>query len=185
MTEDRPSLAEFQRALTDGELRTFQVVQGAIGGGVLFFGAIVIYLERTGARTEGDLSSSIVPMLSLVVLGFALLCIPAAVLFPRWMLARGPQESEGSPAGITPAGRWVATLRTARIVHLAILDGAAYLGIMVAFLGALSGVLRVSPVYWMNLLPGALLIVWVIVTFPTRERLEAEYRERVLSRARY
>jgi Na+-transporting NADH:ubiquinone oxidoreductase subunit NqrB len=61
--------------------------------------------------------------------------------------------------------------RSAIIARLAALEGSAFLGLAICTIGATNGILREYPYYWINVLPGAVLIIYGAATFPTKENL--------------
>ena len=73
-------------------------------------------------------------------------------------------------------------MRQAEIVRLALWEGPATLGLVVCFLGALSGDLAAQPLYWLNASTAALFLWNAWSLFPTVERLRGLIRGRLLGR---
>jgi hypothetical protein len=63
------------------------------------------------------------------------------------------------------------------IIRAAMREGAALLGLVVAFLCAQQGVLRLYPAYWANAAPFVLFLVFAKMHWPTAENLAAEAAE--------
>lgn len=76
MHEELPSFNEFRRALTDEELRAFQIIQVTLAMGVLVFMAIVTGMYVTTAPPASASTNPILPMLTWVMLGMAGICLP-------------------------------------------------------------------------------------------------------------
>jgi hypothetical protein len=99
------------------------------------------------------------------------------VLFNRYFspgrLTSGENVSEEQLA------TWcVSQLRTAIIVRLAIMEGAAFFGLVVCVIGATGGALAAEPKYWVNLASTCVLALFAITTFPAKERWTSWFQER-------
>jgi hypothetical protein len=70
------------------------------------------------------------------------------------------------------------TLRTAIIVRIALLEGAAMLGNMICLIAAMNGILSFEPLYWCNAASTVALLVIGATTMPTRERVLGWFEER-------
>ncbi len=183
-TEERVSKEEFRAALTPTTLRAMQMVQAALMMGVPSFLLVVLFFSsqhRSPAPGEsGD--AGLLRMLSFAHLAVAGGCWAVAPLlygaqFGARALGRSTAEEDG-PAGNNAAGVALFAIRRALILRLALLDGAALFGLVVCFLGAINGVLREQPVYWLNALSALIFLGFGVLSFPTRDRVEAIFETR-------
>jgi hypothetical protein len=110
--------------------------------------------------------------LSMTHVGFTIVAyLLAPFLFNRTLNATRLDPGQEADSTRALASQAVLLLRTAMIVRLAILEGAAFFGLSVCVIGVTGGVMAAEPLYWLNLGSGALLIAFGIATFPTREGL--------------
>jgi hypothetical protein len=167
-----------------------QVLQAAMGVGVVMFGGVVLFLSHMmgGGTSAPAKASDVVRMLSLVNAAvFCLLALAAAVL-PELVANPGRtfKQAAGAAPSVAPgdleeAFQW--KLGAARVLRLAPLEGSALMGLVVCLLGVMDGSVRADPAYWCNALPAAVFIAYVIATFPTARQV-AEIFQRYLARAR-
>ena len=68
-------------------------------------------------------------------------------------------------------------VQSAFIVRLACRAGAGLLGMTIAYLAAINGVLRVYPAYWVNLAPFALFVGFLATHWPSAEKLTVAARD--------
>lgn len=176
----RPPLQAFRDALSAQALRQLQVVHLAIPAGALLFAGVTLLLAPLADPPAAELASKaeLVRTLSLVHALMFLSLLPLALLLPRASVARGVQglREQELPAPLA-AQRALHLVRTASILRLALLEGAALFGVVVCLLAALDGLSSRQPLVWLNLGSTAVLLVASALCFPTRERLEALYRE--------
>jgi hypothetical protein len=170
------TLLEFQRAITPAYLKTLQVFYIALSTGVLvfFFVAFFFYVENTNLRLGA--SDEMVGMLTVVHVIYAVAAYAAAALLYRRALvkARAGADGAGSAESI------LAAIRLAAVVRLAIFEGVAFFGLVVLFIGAQTGMLQASPMYWVNLFSTVILFALVMRTYPSREHVERVCRTLVL-----
>ena len=102
--------------------------------------------------------------LATVAMLVAVSCIVASEIAWRSLL-----KKSAGPLG----GR----VQIAFIIRLALREGAGLLGMVVAYLAALNGVLRVYPAYWVNGAPFALFLGFLAAHWPSAETLAVEARE--------
>jgi hypothetical protein len=163
-----PTLKDSRKALTDSDVKTLQVVAATMGLGVLTFVVVVVglYLGPMSERRADGLG--ILPVLTIVSMAVFLACLPLSAILGRTLVSRALATASGEDLPV----RGVQALRTATVVRLALLEAAAILGVMVCLLGTLTGALRNAPLYWVNLLPAAVFLMILMLTFPGRARLE-------------
>jgi hypothetical protein len=167
------SRSSFEIALTPESLRTTQIIQSALMAGVVFYAvaALLIYTQnqdRAPSASELD-TLQILTVVHLVFFGAAV--VASMFLSKRLFSPQGMAQALESKDARQVADRCVVQQRTAILVRLAVLEGAAFFGLSVCTIGAQSGGLRESPAYWINLVSGVGFLFSASATFPTRERL--------------
>jgi hypothetical protein len=125
-------------AVPPGTLRTMQIITFAICMGLIFFGAIVLYLVLVQNQGQGlTKPPPQVPVVSLlaagllVVTGVMSFVLPAAVA--RSNLRRIAAGTWSPPRGMTPppstdAGKLLILRQTTLIIGLALLEGTGFMG---------------------------------------------------------
>ncbi|MDD5302387.1 MAG: hypothetical protein PHS14_04685 [Elusimicrobia bacterium] len=144
--------------------RTLTVIASAMGGGLTMMAVLVFWSYLSAAAkvpTPNEVRS--VNALTVIMMVAALIAIVASELVWRVYLRRTP-------------GELGARVRTAFIARLACREGAGLLGMTVAYIAALNGVLRVYPAYWVNLAPFFLFLGFLATHWPSAEKLTAEAR---------
>jgi hypothetical protein len=114
------------------------------------------------------------------LLGYLL--VPGLLLQPgrvAAMLGREQRLPDGRVVD-DPTERLLLLYQTVAIIRLALLEGAALLGIVTLLLGVTTGSLEGNLVLWLALLPLAIHLAVGAMTFPTPERVAAFLEERVL-----
>ena len=172
----------FENALTKEKMLVFRLVQGGLGLGILIFGIVVLILNMTIEPSAGRLTETAlrpVQILSLVTLVLTLSTYTAAFLVNRFFFdtdrlsKRMGKELRDEKGGIIgePAEKFIHILLHSTILRLALLEGSALFGLVVCQIAVVWGVLQVRPLYWLNALPAAIMIAYVVATFPSRERI--------------
>ena len=183
--QSRPSLDEFQAALTGEEVRNLRILHVAMGLGVLGFATLVLglYATRPAEGTGGD--PGLLRTMTFAAFGLFAICVPLAASIHGRMLRRDPSPDPASagPGPSLPGARWIRLIRAASLARLAVLDVPAFLGLIVCLLGVQTGALREHPIYWINLIPTAAVLLFVVQSFPSRERIERVFQEQILHRA--
>ncbi len=182
-TPIRISRGDFENALTPDALRTTQMVQFALMAGPLFF-ALVVFLNYSrglyGAPHESDIAFietlSIVTMV-LTAIAFAI----GQLLFNRTFSPNRILVDSNSTPSEAIAAQCVSLQRTAILIRFATMEGAAFFGLVVSIVAVTTGVLSAVPVYWINLLPAAVLLLFGLATFPSRDRLATWFEKRFLN----
>jgi hypothetical protein len=175
--ESRAGMAEFRQSLGAGSVRSLAIVQGALGAGIFLFAVIVLGISAafsTRASEPPPGSALLMQILTLAHLAVAAVLYPLAhVLFGRILSGeRLRKAAQGGPGGV------LSLMRTAILVRLAMYEWVAFIGLTVCLVGAIQGILEVQPVYWVNGVSAAVMLLFVVRTFPTKERLVVLYEER-------
>ena len=182
------SLEEFRKQLKPQQVRVFQIISLALGTGVFLFFLIVLGTYWGSSETPGTQESSnlsVIKILTLVhILEAGFLYILSFFLY-RFLVSQQQLKKilkTPPPAGVDPAtppeGRCIGIILTGTLIRLAMFEGTALFGLITCLLGATDGTLRQYPVYWLNLFSLVFMILFVLVTFPTRQRLEDIFQAR-------
>ena len=177
------SRTAFETALTPSQVTIAQIITGALLMGVLMFALVVFYMyEQAVPGSPGAAEIDTIRTMTFVHLFFLVVNVGVG-----WFLAQrifSPQSvaaAVGTEDTAALSARLVMQQRSAMIIRLAVMEGAAFFGLVICLLGSMNGVLRVMPEYWINLLSPFLLVAYGIATFPSRERLVSWFEERFLT----
>lgn len=151
--------------VSDQEVRALGVLQAALGAGPLMFWAVIVamsQLPELQGKTPEPGQAQLVTLLSAVHAFMCLSCWTLGVfLFQRTLTSDVPLR-----------GGIMTRLRAATILRLALFEGPALLGAVTCFLALQLGAARELPLVWLNAISTFVLLFMVVVTFPTRERVE-------------
>jgi hypothetical protein len=169
-----PTRADLESVITPEYLRITRILHAALVSGPALFGAgLLAFFFSAGQPLTPDLRAvQTMDRLSVAHVGFTIVAyLLAPLLFGRTMnrTRLDPGQENSTPNGL--ALQALMLLRTAIIVRLAVLQGAAFFGLAVCMIGVTGGVLYAAPMLWLNLGSTALLIVFGVLTFPTRDGL--------------
>ncbi len=145
--------------------RQLQVIAFAMGSGLALMAGLVLWAHHNAAAAVPSAAQvKSVNALTAIMTAAALVLIVGSELAWRSLLLKSSRPLSGR-------------VQAAFIVRLACREGAGLLGLTVAYVAAVSGVLRVYPAYWVNLAPFALFLVFLATHWPTEDRLAAEARD--------
>ena len=65
------------------------------------------------------------------------------------------------------------------ILRLALLEAAAFLGLIICLAAAMSGALRLYPIYWINTASTVVVVLYVVLAFPSRDRIAKIYEDKL------
>jgi len=180
---------EFSKALTPQWLRNLRIIQSGLGSGVFVFCSVVFLLSSAPQSSQQPKNS----VLLLSVLSFVHMMMAMGVyaasavvynmLFSDANLTRLSQKKAcpGKETVFSPAVQCLSLIFTASIVRLAMMEGAAFFGLVVCLLGVQWGVIETRGIYWGNLFSTVIFLAYVIYTFPTRERIEDIFKAKISS----
>ncbi len=144
-----------------------KIIAFAMGGGLtLMAGLIAWSYLNTAAKIPTPNEVKSINTLTTVTMVAALLSIVASEVVWRFILRKTP-------------GALSVRVQTAYIARLACREGAGLLGMTVAYISALNGVLRVYPAYWVNLAPFVLFLLFLATQWPSVGKLTADARDAV------
>lgn len=188
MDEDiQLSLEEFQNQLKPRQVRVFQIIAFAMGFGVVLFFFIVLgmYLGGSGKDRQDPPDLSLIQILTVVHVFEACIVYATGFFVYRFVVSKRQllkllhmtsDLDEGRR--VFPESRCIGILFTGTIIRLALYEGVALFGLIVCLLSSIEGVLQQHPVYWLNLFSFVFLILYILLTFPTRQRLEDIFQHR-------
>jgi Na+/H+ antiporter NhaD/arsenite permease-like protein len=170
----------FEEALTPVAMRVTRLIQLGLMAGVLLyaFAVVAVYMQDPTALA-GVEEVETVQMMTIPHLAFLLVAFVGGQFLSRRMFS--PETLSKSPLQDDPrawAEQCVMVQRSAIIVRLATLEGAAFFGLAVCMVSATNGTLRTFPLYWINLISAGVLLLYGTSTFPTKERLVGWFEER-------
>lgn len=136
-------------------LRTLQIIHLGLASGVLLFTTIVVFLTMQ-QPADPSADPALARTLTLVhVVLFLTALLLSRILYNRLLPA--PDLDETARA---------IRFRTASIVRLALLEGAALFGLVSCLLIGQNGLLQQRPGYWLNLLSTGFFLAFIALTFP-------------------
>jgi hypothetical protein len=162
--------------ITDQRVRIVQIICASLIAGVVVFAAIAVGLVLSQGPGQGEGP----PLVSLLAIGFLLPAVVSWFIVPKLVInpqieriAAGtwtPMAETTSQAPATDAGRLLAIYQARIITANALLEGTAFFGLVAYVLEGRSFVLAVPFVA----------VALMMVTFPTRGRIEAWINEQLI-----
>ena len=160
------TIVETEDGVSPAAAQQLKIIALAMGGGLTLMAGLIFWSYLNAAAkvpTPNEVRS--INTLTTVMMVVALLSIVASEVVWRFILRKTP-------------GALSVRVQTAYIARLACREGAGLLGMTVAYIAALNGVLRVYPAYWVNLAPLVLFLIFLATHWPSAERLTAEACDR-------
>jgi hypothetical protein len=173
-TQSGPTRAVFESVLTPEYLQITRILQAALVSGPTLFaaGLLAFFFFTVQPPTPALQAVQTMDRLSVAHVGFTIVAyLLAPLLFSRVMTGTRLDPGGDSTTPDELARQALLLLRTAIIVRLAVLEGAAFFGIAVCVLGVSGGVLYTNSTHWLNLGSTLLLVLFGFLTFPTRDGL--------------
>lgn len=165
---------EFASKLTPEVVRTFQIIHGALMGGATMFLLVILMLHMQGS-SGGTSETEVLDNLSMVHAVFALSAFGASKIIFEKMFNQ--QTIINAPDPYTTS---LNIIRSALLVRLAMMEGAAFFGLAVCIIAVTGGITQTEPVYFLNAASYALFILIGLQTFPTKDSLTAIFRTQIL-----
>jgi hypothetical protein len=176
--------SSFEDALTPQVLMVTRIIQSALANGVLILMALVVYLynQNFGSPSKSTDDETMIVLTIVHIALFAGAASVSSILRGRLFSPGALGEISSSEQTKELAAKCVLQQRTAIIASLAPLEGAGFFGLAVCVIGAMNGALQATPYYWFNLVSAVALLVFGVVTFPTKENL-TEWFDRAILQA--
>lgn len=162
---------EPEGVISPARLRTTQIIAGSLIAGTVVFLTVVLFLVHV--QGQGNAPAMELPILSLIAAFMLATLVPVSILLPRFMsqsslgqLAAGTWKP---PEGVHPAAfgtvtdKLMAIYQTTLIIRLAMIEGAAFVG-LVAYM-------QEAQPWILGLVVAAL--AFMVLSFPTRGRAQA------------
>jgi len=188
---EKLSMADLKNKLSDQAVLVFQLITGSILFGATLFLGFVVFMYRT-ASPAGAPGLDAVELMTLLsrIHGAVFIggLLASRLLFDRLFCSERIETMvNGSLLGhlSTAAEKYLAVMRSATIVRMALLEAPAFFGLVICFMGATNGVLRAETAYWANLVSYAALVFLLLKEFPTRDRLLELFRQKLGSLLEY
>lgn len=173
-----PSQDDIAAAVPPADLRALLILQTALATGPLLFAAVTLVMPiQPQAGGPGFPPAFSIAHALVTVSGWA-----GALLVPRGILRQAGQELRTHPPldARVGAAAFVARYRAARIFTLALLEGAALMGVGLVFLARTGGVLGERPELYAHLLPLLVLLAFAAGSLPSAEAIGRAWREHVI-----
>jgi len=183
------TLSEFKSALTPGAVRSGIIVQLTLAIGVIFFLFAVILINQ---NTVGDKPVDR-DTIEILITIHAVLFV-TAVYAGHWLFNRrfSPENLEkayvrnfvdkrGRTLASTPPEKLVLLIRTGYIMRAALLEGAAFFGLMTLLVAAQSGLLTTQPLLWLNAGSALYEMAFILFNLPTAGKQVTFFEERIQS----
>lgn len=182
MSANLPGEDEVADAIDPADVHALRLLQGALTVGPLLFLGVTLGLPMAappGAQPPPQAFQAAHAAMTLGAWGAAL-TVPAGRFRA---FARRVREAPPADAAAA-AGAWTVEVRAARILTLALLEGAALFGVVVVFLHRAAGVEPAArPDLWGALAPLLALVVYSAATWPSKRSLAIGWRRHVLESA--
>ncbi len=167
-----------EQTISKKDILVLQIIYLALGLGVLIFLTLTLFMNSLDLQEQQMADTGFLNILTMVHFLFALIFIPLSgkvfesFFSENWWSKIFSRQLKPQLAKITDIGQKIMLiLRTAYILRLAMLEFVAFFGIMVCFLGVISGTLAEYPIYWINLFSAAFFLGFIWLNFPTREKV--------------
>lgn len=178
-------ILDLENTISKKETLSLQIIHLALGFGMLIFLALTLFMNSLELPEQQIADTGFLNILTLVHFLFALVFIPLSgkvfesFFSENWWSKIFSRQLKPQLAKINNTGQKVMLiLRSAYILRLAMLEFVAFFGIMVCFLGVMSGILVEYPIYWINLFSAAYFLGFIWINFPTREKVLEIIRSR-------
>ncbi|HOT46281.1 MAG TPA: hypothetical protein PLM53_16075 [Spirochaetota bacterium] len=171
------SLTDIQNALTPNYIRVSQIIYFSIIMGVTVFFLIIVFMYMQGQGAEAVSEEAIEAVNRFSLIHAAL--FTGALFLSSFMYNRFLREDriESMTGGMKPddgasaACGYLAVVRTAKIIQVAIIEAAVFFGLVTCFIAVTNRVLYQHPLYWANTLSYVIFIIFLIRDFPGKDRL--------------
>lgn len=162
------NVENFRTVLNDNVISTLQILHLILCVAPIVFGGIILYLGESITVKPADSDVGMIRTLTLV---HGILFVGVVFIAPfvekRVLFANRLHEPQS----------FLTAIRASLIIRIAMYEGVAMLGLVTCFLGSMNGVLQANPMYYLNALSAAFLVMYVLTNLPNRARLEDVYQE--------
>lgn len=184
------STAEFRAALTPERVKIGMIIQAVLAGGAsIFFIAVSAIGLFNQPKNPANIDYDMLSTMTIACMVFWLIVYITGIFLynsffkPERLQAAFSSDlfsKNGAPISATPAEKAVSLIGPAMLIRTALLEGAAFFGLASLTIGAQQGALKTVPWIWIDALPWGVLLVWVIISFPTSSRLEKIFETKII-----
>ena len=174
-----------EQTISKKDILVLQIIHLGLGLGVLIFLALTVFMNSLDLQEQQMADTGFLNILTLLHFLFAIIFIPLSgkvfesFFSENWWSKIFSRQLKPQLAKTSDTGQKVMIiLRTAYILRLAMLEFVAFFGIMVCFLGVISGTLSDYPIYWINLFSAIFFLGFIWINFPRREKVLEIIRSR-------
>ena len=183
------SLFDFKKALDQASVRVFQIIFIGLTAGVVVFSFVVfiVSLQNNNAMYNNEM----IPLLNVISIINFVIAI-SSIMIGKFISDRQFSEStlqsavkldytdkQGSSLNLTPAQKCVSVIRTASLIRLATMEGAAFFGLITTMQVVQNGIGIIEPIYYANILSILPLFIYVVTNFPSVERIEEIFQKKI------
>ncbi len=175
-------LDDVERHLDGPFTRGQQLIHVALALGVLMFLGVIVVLAVIGSSdapgddaTVPQLLSYIHPLLLITALAAGHIA-RNSMLHPARLTEPNPRIQADGAAQLV-----VMKIAAADLVRLALLEGCALFGLVILLISHLGGVLSAQPLYWFNAASAVIMVAFVAMRFPNKERYLETVRQAQVS----
>ena len=171
---------ELESKLPDEQIRITQIICLAMMIGVFMFMAILIFMYFQNENINNNYAdydtSSVFSVVLVIIAGIVYTMfnvIPKIIFSPEKIKQR---LSQGIPTYqemvvSDPVIRLLLLHRAQMIIKMAMLEGVALFGLVNLFYFITDGTIYTNNNYWLVLIPAFIMFVYIIINFPTKQKI--------------
>jgi hypothetical protein len=157
-------------------LRVMQTLHLGIGLAIIPMSIMIPVVAGTAPPSEGDYNT--IKLLTQIHVVIFLGTILASSFVSARMMHGPTTQLHSAGAGNKDLAwsSWLESYKNTHIVSLALREGPAFLGLVTLLLASINGVLWEDPFFWVNYFSSALFVLYLVLSFPTAEKIAAAAR---------
>ena len=184
---------ELESKLPDEQIRITQIICLAMMIGVFMFMAILIFMYFQNENINNNYAdydtSSVFSVVLVIIAGIVYTMfnvIPKIIFSPEKIKQR---LSQGIPTYqemvvSDPVIRLLLLHRAQMIIKMAMLEGVALFGLVNLFYFITDGTIYTNNNYWLVLIPAFIMFVYIIINFPTKQKIAEQIEKDFLENLR-
>jgi uncharacterized membrane protein len=183
------SLFDFKKALDQTSVRISQIIFIGLTASVVVFSFIVFMVSQQNNNVVYNkeiLSTLYVMSIINLVITVSSIIVGKYISDRQFSesnlqsaVKRDYKDKQGNSLNLTPEQKCLSVIRTASIIRLATMEGAAFFGLVAMMQVVQSGIGIIEPVYYANILSILPLFIYVVTNFPNAERIEEIFKKRI------
>lgn len=162
--------------IPDQYLKLLQILHLSLGFAIVPLSILIPAVAGTAMPSEGDYIT--IQSLSLVhAFVFMSSLLAAGIVIPRMMQA-SKDRLQTATIGERDAAwsEWLEAYKRSHIIALSMREGPALLGLVTLLLASINGVLWEHSYFWMNYFSSAMFILFIVLSFPTADKITTASR---------